>query len=51
MEKICYCFGYTEKDIEADVIANNGQSTILEKIKSSKRGGSCRCHETNPTGK
>ena len=48
---ICYCFGYSESDIEQDVKEHNGQSTILEKIKASKQGGLCRCHETNPTGK
>jgi hypothetical protein len=48
---ICYCFGYSEADIEQDVIKNKGASTILEQIKASKMEGSCRCHETNPTGK
>jgi hypothetical protein len=51
VEKICYCFGYTDSDIEADVIANNGESTILKKIKAEKQKGSCRCHLTNPLGK
>lgn len=49
--KICYCFNYTDTDIEADVIANNGESTILQRIKAEKQKGSCRCHETNPSGK
>lgn len=48
---ICYCFSYSEDDIEQDVIKNNGASTILEKIRDSKKDGACRCHETNPTGK
>lgn len=48
---ICYCFNYSEADIEQDVINNKGLSTILEKIKASKKEGACRCHEKNPTGK
>jgi hypothetical protein len=48
---VCYCFNHSEADIEQDVLNNNGQSTILEKIKASKQLGTCLCHETNPTGK
>jgi hypothetical protein len=48
---ICYCFGYSEQDIEHDVINNNGRSLILEKIKASKLDGTCPCHEKNPKGK
>jgi len=48
---ICYCFSYSEDDIVQDVIKNKGASPILEKIKTSKKAGLCRCHETNPTGK
>jgi hypothetical protein len=48
---VCYCFNYSETDIEQDVIKNKGASTILEKIKASKQLGSCRCHETNPSAK
>jgi hypothetical protein len=48
---ICYCFNYSETDIEQDVIKNKGTSTILKKIKDLKKEGSCRCHETNPSGK
>jgi hypothetical protein len=40
-----------EADIEADVIANNGESTILKRIKAEKQKGSCRCPETHPLGK
>lgn len=50
-EMVCYCFNYSEADIKQDVRNNNGQSIILGKIKTSKQLGSCRCHETNPTGK
>ncbi len=48
---VCYCFNYSETDIEQDVRNNNGQSTILEKIKTAKQMDSCRCKETNPSGK
>ncbi|GAB4486309.1 MAG: (2Fe-2S)-binding protein [Thermodesulfovibrionales bacterium] len=48
---ICYCFGYTDADIEADVVANKGESSILARIKTEKQQGGCRCHETNPSGK
>jgi hypothetical protein len=48
---VCYCFGYSEQDIEQDVIKSNGRSLILEKIRASKKDGTCRCHEKNPTGK
>ncbi len=51
MEKICYCFGYTDSDIEADVIDHNGESTILKRIKAEKQKGACRCPETHPLGK
>ncbi len=33
---ICCCFGYSEADMEQDVINNNGSSVILEKIGASK---------------
>jgi hypothetical protein len=48
---ICYCFNYSEADIEQDVINNKGLSAILEKIQASKKEGICRCHQKNPTGK
>lgn len=49
-EKICYCFGYTDEDIERDV-REHGRSLILERIMSEKRDGGCRCSETNPKGR
>jgi hypothetical protein len=48
---ICFCFNYSEADIEQDVRDNGGKSTILERIKTSKQAGLCRYPETNPTGK
>lgn len=51
MSLVCYCFGYSEADIEQDVRDNNGRSLILERIKASKQQGVCRCHEKNPSGR
>jgi hypothetical protein len=45
---ICYCYGYDEEDIRADVSANGGRSLILERILAEKRQGACRCAETHP---
>ncbi len=46
---ICYCFSYTEKNIEEDVI-ENGKSTIKEKIAEEKKDGGCDCKTKNPKG-
>ncbi|MBU2538416.1 MAG: hypothetical protein KKH22_08245 [Proteobacteria bacterium] len=48
--QICYCFGYTEEDIEQDIF-RHGRSLIMERIVSEKKGGQCRCAEKNPTGR
>jgi hypothetical protein len=48
---VCYCFGFTAADIQADVLANDGRSLILEKIVAAKRTGGCRCGETHPEGR
>ncbi len=50
-KQICYCFGFTDEDIEQDVIKNNGYSKILEKIKREKSKGRCNCKELNPKGR
>ena len=47
---ICYCFTYTEADIEADILKNK-KSTIEERIKAEKQSGSCDCAIKNPSGK
>ena len=46
---ICYCFNYTELDIESDVKLH-GKSTIEERIISEKKAGVCRCKIMNPKG-
>lgn len=46
---ICYCFNYTESDIEKDLLGH-GTSTIAERIKAEKRSGGCHCRTKNPEG-
>lgn len=48
---VCYCFGFSESDIQADVLANKGRSLILEKIVAEKKAGGCRCGELHPEGR
>ena len=47
---VCYCFGYTKKDIEKD-FEDHGFSKILEKIKTEKKNNGCNCDVKNPQGK
>jgi hypothetical protein len=53
MEKnlICYCFGYSEEDIINDVVDNNGTSSILERILTEKKKGTCNCKYNHPEGR
>lgn len=44
---ICYCFNYTVKDIEEDVIKYR-KSTIKEKIAVEKKVDGCECKTKNP---
>ncbi len=44
---ICYCFNYTVRDLEEDVI-KYGKSTIKEKIVAEKKAGGCECKTKNP---
>ena len=48
---VCYCFGYSADDIREDVRANNGRSTILEKIVAEKKAGGCQCGALHPEGR
>lgn len=48
---ICYCFRYTEEDIIRDVFENNGVSSILERIQSEKKKGTCNCKFNHPEGR
>lgn len=46
---VCYCFGFTQRDILDDVKAT-GSATILDKIKAEARVGACACEINNPSG-
>jgi hypothetical protein len=46
---VCFCFGYTRRDIEKDYL-DNGHSTILERIVFEKKTGGCDCAQKNPKG-
>lgn len=48
---ICYCFEYSVHDIQEDVRAHDGRSTILEKIVAAKKVGGCQCATTHPQGR
>ncbi|MFO7602120.1 MAG: hypothetical protein R6X27_20260 [Candidatus Desulfacyla sp.] len=47
---ICYCFGYTNVDIQADLL-QHGRSTILERIEKEKKANGCNCAANNPKGR
>lgn len=50
-DPVCYCFGYTKRDIENDYMDHDGLSTILERIIQEKKAGGCNCSHTNPKGR
>jgi Zinc binding domain/BFD-like [2Fe-2S] binding domain len=47
---VCYCFGFTRKDIENE-IAETGRSTVADRIKTEVNAGNCACEVRNPSGK
>jgi hypothetical protein len=47
---VCYCFGYSRKDIENE-IAETGRSTVAERITAEVKAGNCACEVKNPSGK
>ena len=47
---VCYCFGFTRKDIEYE-IAQTGHSTVAERISAEVKQGNCACEVKNPSGK
>jgi hypothetical protein len=47
---VCYCFGFTRKDIE-DEIAETGRSTVADRITAEVVAGRCACEVKNPSGK
>ncbi len=46
---LCYCFGFTRKDIWNE-LTMTGKTTIPDRIKAEVQAGNCRCEETNPRG-
>jgi hypothetical protein len=47
---ICYCFGFTRKDIW-DEIRDTGKSTLAPRIAAQVEAGRCACEVKNPSGK
>ena len=47
---VCFCFEYTQKDLERDYIENR-HSTIMAKIAAEKKAGGCDCAIKNPKGR
>ncbi len=47
---ICYCFEFSQSDIETD-FKKHGKSLILEKIIKEKKQNGCDCENKNPKGK
>jgi hypothetical protein len=46
---ICYCFGYTVRDVEEEIEAI-GRTTIPDRIEAEIHAGTCRCATENPQG-
>src|SRR5712675_2288205 len=47
---VCYCFGFTRKDIQREVV-EKGRSAIIDRIKTEVKSGNCACEVKNPSGK
>jgi Zinc binding domain/BFD-like [2Fe-2S] binding domain len=47
---VCYCFGFTRKDIEEEIV-EAGRSTVAEQITAEVKAGRCACEVKNPSGK
>jgi len=47
---VCYCFGFTLKDIEKE-IAETGRSTVAGRISAKVKAGNCACEVKNLSGK
>jgi len=46
---VCYCFGWTPKQIQAE-LETTGKSTVIDQIKAQVKAGNCYCEVTNPQG-
>lgn len=49
-EPVCYCFAHTAESITADLVANDGDSTVKASIKQAVADGLCACDQLNPSG-
>ncbi len=47
---VCYCFGFTRKDIENEIV-ETGRSTVADRVKTEVNAGYCACEVKNPSGK
>jgi hypothetical protein len=47
---VCYCFGYTRKDIQKE-ITETGHSTVANRISAEVKAGNCACEVKNPSGR
>ncbi|GIX07573.1 MAG: hypothetical protein KatS3mg115_1976 [Candidatus Poribacteria bacterium] len=47
---VCYCFGHTEEEIEAELRVH-GKTTVPERIRAEIAAGTCECEFRNPRGK
>lgn len=47
---VCYCFGFTRKDIENE-IADVGRPTVADRITAEIKASNCPCEVKNPSGK
>ena len=46
---LCYCFGFTERDIREEV-DKTGETTIPQRIRALIKNGMCACSAKNPSG-
>ena len=47
---VCFCFAHTRADIDVDVAAHDGTSTIKTAVKAAVADGLCACEHLNPSG-
>ncbi|HEX9004002.1 MAG TPA: hypothetical protein VGB07_29090 [Blastocatellia bacterium] len=46
---LCYCFGFNEQDLQAEIKAE-GHTTIPQRISALTKERMCACEERNPSG-
>lgn len=47
---VCYCWSYTARQVQEDVLAN-AQSTVIPYITQRVKEGACACEINNPSGR